>query len=171
MDNAMISRVEKAKRYADQPERFQFQSFIVSVQGSNNPYHISYNDGKFDSDYDYFIKHGYSQHTLALEKILAGMIAPPAQQENETYVMDSSRINKMEKAKQYAQERGRFNFENFKVLVTGDNNTHTVHFDNGKFQCTCEFSKSRGYCQHSMALERILTDMIEVKHAEASVSS
>lgn len=167
MDNAMISRVEKAKRYAEEPERFQFQNFKVTVQGNNSTHWVTYEHGKFDSDYDYFLTHGYSQHTMALEKILDRMIVPPSRQENENYHTDSSRISKLEKAKQYAEERNRFNFERFEVVVKGDNNEHTVQFEEGKFHCTCEFSYVRGYCQHSMALERILKDMIEVKYSEA----
>lgn len=168
MDNAMISRIEKAKRYAEQPERFQFQTFDVTIRGNNRNHRVTYDHGMFDSDHDYFVAHGYSQHTLALERILHGMIALP---QDDHYVMDSSRISKLEKAKQYAQERERFNFESFEVAVKGDNNSHAVTFNHGKFTCTCEFFRSRGHCQHTMALERLLTDMIDTHVEETSTNS
>lgn len=170
MDNAMISRIEKAKRYAEQPERFQFQTFKVTIRGNNSTHWVTYDHGTLASDYDYFVKHGYSQHTMALERILQGMIVSPAQQES-AYVMDSSRISKLEKAKQYAQERSRFHFDEFEVSVKGDNNSHLVTFNHGKFACTCEFFQSRGYCQHTMALERILVDMINTRAEETSANS
>ncbi|KAB2906491.1 MAG: hypothetical protein F9K27_02310 [Anaerolineae bacterium] len=85
--------------------------------------------------------------------------------------MDSSRISKLEKAKQYAQERSRFTFDEFEVSVKGDNNSHLVTFNHGKFACTCEFFQSRGYCQHTMALERILVDMINTRAEETSANS
>jgi hypothetical protein len=74
--------------------------------------------------------------------------------------MDNGMIGKIEKAKRYAEERHRIQFEQFRVTFDGDNNPHTVHFENGQWQCDCGFFQSRGVCSHTMALERILEDMI-----------
>jgi hypothetical protein len=80
--------------------------------------------------------------------------------------MDYGMIGKIEKAKRYAQERERFRFSTFSVTVDGANNPHTVTFDNGDWQCDCDFFRSRGRCSHTMALEFILEGMIEVEYAE-----
>jgi len=37
-----------------------------------------------------------------------------------------------------------------------------VEYENGAWQCDCEFFSRRGVCSHSMALERILERMIPV---------
>lgn len=74
--------------------------------------------------------------------------------------MDNGMIGKIEKAKRYAEERHRIQFEQFRVTFDGDNNPHTVHFEQGQWRCDCDFFQSRGVCSHTMALERILEDMI-----------
>ncbi len=74
--------------------------------------------------------------------------------------MDYGMIGKIEKAKRYAEERDRINFEEFVVTFDGENNPHTVRFSAGKWQCDCDFFQSRGVCSHTMALERILEQMI-----------
>ena len=53
--------------------------------------------------------------------------------------MDSGMIGKIEKAKRYAEERDRVEFEAFTVTFDGANNPHTVHFDCGKWQCDCSY--------------------------------
>ena len=75
--------------------------------------------------------------------------------------MDYGMIGKIEKAKRYAQEKERFEFESFTVAVKGDNNTHLVSFANGEWKCDCEFFLSHGRCVHTMALEEILKGMIK----------
>lgn len=73
--------------------------------------------------------------------------------------MDYSMIGKIEKAKRYAQERERFEFQSFKVTVKGDNNSHDVIYENGVWKCDCEFFHTRGRCVHTMSLESILDGM------------
>ena len=76
--------------------------------------------------------------------------------------MDYGMIGKIEKAKRYAEERERIRVESFKATFDGDNNPHSVVYENGAWQCDCEFFARRGVCSHSMALERILERMIPV---------
>lgn len=74
--------------------------------------------------------------------------------------MDHGMIGKIEKAKRYAEERDRIHFESFSVTFDGENNGHTVHFQEGTWHCDCDFFHTRGVCSHTMALERILDQMI-----------
>ncbi|MEA4910058.1 MAG: hypothetical protein GYA17_04170 [Chloroflexi bacterium] len=74
--------------------------------------------------------------------------------------MDYGMIGKLEKAKRYAQERNRFHFSSFTVTVDGENNPHTVRYNNGDWNCDCEFFRTRGRCSHTMALEFILEGMV-----------
>jgi len=74
--------------------------------------------------------------------------------------MDSGMIGKIEKAIRYAQERDRFRFHQFTVQVRGTNNTHTVSFDGDKLACTCEFYGTRGTCSHTIAIEKVLGEML-----------
>jgi len=79
--------------------------------------------------------------------------------------MDYGMIGKIEKAKRYAEERTRIHFESFRATFDGENNPHTVEFQDGSWKCDCDFFLSRGVCSHSMALERILEGMLPVMAA------
>ena len=74
--------------------------------------------------------------------------------------MDYGMIGKIEKAKRYAEQRNRIRFDSFTVTFEGENNPHTVHFQDGEWQCDCDFFLTRGRCSHTMALEMIFEDMI-----------
>jgi len=74
--------------------------------------------------------------------------------------MDSSMINKIEKAKRYARELDRISFNEFKVTFRGDHDTYTVSYNEGKWECACHFFSLRGICSHTMAMERILGPML-----------
>jgi hypothetical protein len=74
--------------------------------------------------------------------------------------MDYGMIGKIEKAKRYAEEKDRIQFESLTTTFSGSNNTHTVSLQEGKWQCTCDFFQTRGLCSHTMALEIILKDML-----------
>ena len=74
--------------------------------------------------------------------------------------MDSGMISKIEKARRYAEDKGRVSFIQFEVSLRGDNSAHTVHFNNGVWECGCRFFGQRGVCSHTMAMERILEGML-----------
>ena len=74
--------------------------------------------------------------------------------------MQSSLIGKIEKAKRYAEERDRITFNELTVRFHGENNDYNTSYRDGKWQCTCSFFSSWGMCSHTMAMERILADML-----------
>ncbi|MEA4811516.1 MAG: SWIM zinc finger family protein [Anaerolineaceae bacterium] len=76
-------------------------------------------------------------------------------------MMDSGLIGKIEKAKRYAAERNRIAFKGFEATLKGENNDHTVKYQDGKWQCTCSYFQSRGICSHTMAFENILEGMVQ----------
>jgi hypothetical protein len=77
MDSGMIGKIEKAKRYAQERERFHIENLTVTMDGANNSHRISYTDGKWACDCDYFRSHRLCTHTMALEEILKGMLPVP----------------------------------------------------------------------------------------------
>ncbi len=76
--------------------------------------------------------------------------------------MDYGMIGKIEKAKRYAEERDRIRVDALTVTFDGANNPHTVRFQNGVWQCDCDFFQTRARCSHTMALEIILDRMIPI---------
>jgi hypothetical protein len=77
MDNAMIGKIEKARRYAEERNRIQFMHFEVTFDGQNNPHKVSFQKGEWHCDCEFFVTHRTCSHTMALERILEGMIAEP----------------------------------------------------------------------------------------------
>lgn len=87
--------------------------------------------------------------------------------------MDSAMIGKIEKAKRYAQERERIKFNHFEVTFRGNHSTYTVSYDEGRWSCGCHFFATRGVCGHTMAMERILGEMLgsaEVSESQLSAA-
>jgi hypothetical protein len=76
--------------------------------------------------------------------------------------MDYGLIGKIQKAKRYAEERDRIEFKQFNVTFEGENNDHTVTYNEGVWHCNCDFFQTRGRCSHTMALETILEDMVVI---------
>ena len=79
--------------------------------------------------------------------------------------MDSSLIGKVEKAKRYAEERERVRFSHFAARIQGDNRSHEVIYQDGRWGCTCAYFPSHGICSHTMAMERILEAMLPASPA------
>jgi len=74
--------------------------------------------------------------------------------------MQSSLIGKIEKAKLYAQELARISFTEFSVKFRGENDIHETGYRNGEWHCSCNFFAIWGACSHTMALEKILVNML-----------
>ena len=74
--------------------------------------------------------------------------------------MHSSLIGKIEKAHRYAQERERITFSEFAVSFRGEHNIYDLGYKEGKWHCSCSFFPKWGLCSHTMALQKILAEML-----------
>ncbi len=159
MDYAMIGKIEKAKRYAEETERITFHNFMLEFKGDNNTYTITYSSEGWDCTCPGFRAHGICPHIMACERIFEKMLkrAPLP------YAPGQNVVSDIEKAKRYSEELDRMRLISFDVTFAGDNGEHHTSYseDNG-WDCSCDFYKSRGTCCHSMALERILKGMIHL---------
>ena len=73
----VVSDVEKSKRYAEEAaRRITFNSFSASFVGGHNTHQITYEDGKWDCDNPYFQSRGVCSNTMAMERLLKGMVKP-----------------------------------------------------------------------------------------------
>ena len=81
--------------------------------------------------------------------------------------MQSSLIGKIEKANRYAQEKDRVTFYELAVKFRGENSDYHTGYKDGKWHCTCSFFSKWGLCSHTMAMEKILSNMLP---AEAHTS-
>jgi hypothetical protein len=77
MDSSMIGKIEKAKRYANEASRrVIFKQFNVSLEGDNNTYPVSFDNGRWSCACHYFGTHGLCSHTMAMERVLGVMLPP-----------------------------------------------------------------------------------------------
>ena len=74
--------------------------------------------------------------------------------------MQSSLIGKIEKAKRYAQEKERVTFTELSVKFRGENDDYIVSYKDEQWHCSCRFFSNWRLCSHTMALERILGNML-----------
>ncbi len=74
MDYGMIGKIEKAKRYAEDRDRIIFENFKATFDGENNPHTVEYIEGVWRCDCDFFLTRNVCSHTMALERILEGML-------------------------------------------------------------------------------------------------
>lgn len=81
--------------------------------------------------------------------------------------MQSSMIGKIAKAKQYAQEPERIQFNRFEATFRGENDTHTTTFERGTWKCDCSFFREWNTCCHTMAVERVLGVMVPVDQRQS----
>jgi hypothetical protein len=84
MDSGMISKIQKSKRYADEPERITFQSFAVTFAGEHDHYHVTYEDGNWSCQCEFFRQRGVCSHTMALERVLGPMLHTQSEPERAT---------------------------------------------------------------------------------------
>jgi hypothetical protein len=75
MDTGMIGKIEKSKLYAQERERIRFDNFRVVLNGKHGLHVVEYVEGAWTCDCDFFQTRGVCSHTMALERILTGMLA------------------------------------------------------------------------------------------------
>jgi hypothetical protein len=79
MDYGMIGKIEKAKRYAEERDRIRFDQFVATFDGENNSHTVHYDHGTWTCDCDFFTTRGVCSHSMALERILEGMLSVPVE--------------------------------------------------------------------------------------------
>ncbi len=76
------------------------------------------------------------------------------------FKVQSSLIGKIEKAKRYALEPERIAFNRFEATFRGEHNDYDVSYEQGRWRCSCTFFATRDICSHTLALEKILGEML-----------
>jgi hypothetical protein len=75
MDSGMVSKIEKARRYADEKERVRFRQFELVFEGDHNSYTVRYDEGTWQCGCRFFARRGVCSHTMAMERILDSMLS------------------------------------------------------------------------------------------------
>jgi hypothetical protein len=80
MHSELYSKIEKARRYAAEPERVTILELKARFQGTNSEHEIALHDGQWHADGEFFRNWGTSSHIMALQRILRPMLPPEALQ-------------------------------------------------------------------------------------------
>ncbi|MFN8506841.1 MAG: hypothetical protein U0547_04670 [Dehalococcoidia bacterium] len=78
MQSSLISKVEKARAYAGERHRMQIDGLHVSFHGENSDHEVTIRDSRWHCNCDFFEGWQVCSHTMALERVLKGMV--PAQE-------------------------------------------------------------------------------------------
>lgn len=156
MDYGMIGKIEKAKRYAQEPQRVTLKSLQVEFKGDNNNYQISLGGSGWHCTCPGFGQHKICPHIMSLERLLRPML----KREPLPYAPGQNVVSDVEKAKRYSEEKDRIRFSALEAAFEGSNSAHEFGFEHGTWTCNCDFFRSRHVCCHTMAMERILNGML-----------
>lgn len=75
LDSGMINKIQKARLYADEPERIHIRDLRVEFDGNHMNHAVEFRDGHWKCDCDYFHGHHTCSHVMALDRVL-GVMAP-----------------------------------------------------------------------------------------------
>ena len=79
MTSAIISKVEKANRYAHEPDRLTFSSLALEVRGDNDTHQLALDRDRWRCSCHFFATHGSCVHVLTVQKVLGRMLPEMAQ--------------------------------------------------------------------------------------------
>jgi len=78
--SSMIGKVEKAMRYAHEPDRVKIGRLTATFTGDNGSHSVSLDADQWHCDCHLFESAGGCSHTLAIQKILDPMLSDAAKE-------------------------------------------------------------------------------------------
>jgi hypothetical protein len=78
MNSSLISKIEKAKRYAAEPERVHFQALEASFRGDNGTHTIRLSGDEWSCECEHFVVHGLCSHVMTLQRLFAANLPDSA---------------------------------------------------------------------------------------------
>jgi len=74
MQSSLISKIEKARRYAGERHRMQVDRLHLTFHGENGDHEVSIDGEQWSCSCDFFADWHVCSHTMALERVMAGMV-------------------------------------------------------------------------------------------------
>ena len=74
MDSAMIGKIQKARLYAEEPERVHFEQFRATFRGTNGNHTVTFSGEDWQCTCHFFAGRGVCSHTMAMERLLGVMV-------------------------------------------------------------------------------------------------
>jgi len=80
MHSDLIGKIEKARRYAEEPERIALDELKARFHGGNNDHTITLSNGHWTCDCSFFPRWQTCAHVMAFQKIFQAMLTPAARE-------------------------------------------------------------------------------------------
>ncbi len=86
MNSSIIGKIEKAHRYAREPERVRVQNLEASFRGGHDDYTVRLTDGRWACSCHTFASHavGTCSHVMAMQQLLGVMLSDDARYDRDT---------------------------------------------------------------------------------------
>lgn len=78
MQSSLIGKIEKAKRYAEEPERIAISNFAAVFRGENDSHTLRLTEGKWNCSCHFFLEWGECVHIMTLQRLLGKMLPEQA---------------------------------------------------------------------------------------------
>ncbi|MBL7061545.1 MAG: hypothetical protein ISS54_02260 [Dehalococcoidia bacterium] len=78
MHSSLIGKVEKAKRYAQEPDRVTLSEFSADFRGEHSNYTVNYKDNRWHCTCQFFSQWKTCSHTMALQQLFVGVLPKEA---------------------------------------------------------------------------------------------
>ncbi len=78
MNSGLIGKIEKARRYAQERNRIHIDQLHLRFEGENDAHEVELRDGHWRCTCDFFAGWDTCSHTMALERVLDGMLPATA---------------------------------------------------------------------------------------------
>jgi hypothetical protein len=162
MNSSMIGKIEKARRYTQEPERIRITTLAARFHGSNDDYDLTFDAEQWHCACHTFAQFGSCAHIMAAQRLLAPMLPAAGRYEQTEWTCDpgSSMIGKLEKARRYADEPERFALTALDATFHGSNDDHAITVRDGQWRCACYFFGQVDACAHVLTAQRLLAPML-----------
>ena len=74
MNSGLIGKIDKARKYAAERDRMRVSSLQVEFRGENDTHAVALDGEAWKCTCDFFGGWGACAHTMALERVLDGMV-------------------------------------------------------------------------------------------------
>jgi predicted nucleic acid-binding Zn finger protein len=74
MSSKLKGKIEKAKKYAQQPHRVKFDNFTLTFKGEHHTYTVNFKDKEWHCSCPFFAQNKICSHIMALKQMLGEML-------------------------------------------------------------------------------------------------
>jgi hypothetical protein len=78
MQSSMISKIQKAHQYAEEPSRVQFAEFKATFRGDHDSYDVTLQGDHWRCSCNFFPGWGVCSHIMAIQKLIGPMLPSEA---------------------------------------------------------------------------------------------